>query len=175
MSEQEMRTCVEQRIIIKFLSREGVELAEILRRLTAQFAEKTISRTQVYDRHKYFRWPRVGAKWDPCTSTAEEHQWDDYYCDPWDDRRRPPPYDMENYCTRRHIVWECTRVTEKCRRGGFLASCGRSESKPSWRVRKTRHDIEQTGMISWNVLSPAMRRGCTITSRGLGRQARSVE
>ncbi|KYN27549.1 hypothetical protein ALC57_03061 [Trachymyrmex cornetzi] len=54
MSEQEVHTSVEQRIIIKFLSREGVKPAEILHRLTAQFAEKTLSRTQVYDWHKKF-------------------------------------------------------------------------------------------------------------------------
>ncbi|EFN72340.1 Putative uncharacterized protein FLJ37770, partial [Camponotus floridanus] len=39
---------------IKFLSREGVKPVEILRRLTKQFAEKTLSRTQVYDWHKKF-------------------------------------------------------------------------------------------------------------------------
>ena len=54
MFEQEMHTSVEQRIVIKFLAWEGVKFAEILRRLTAQFAEKTLSRTQVYDWQKKF-------------------------------------------------------------------------------------------------------------------------
>ena len=54
MSEQDVHPSIAQRIIIKFLSLEGVKPAEILRRLTAQFAEKTLSRTQVYDWHKKF-------------------------------------------------------------------------------------------------------------------------
>ena len=43
----------EQRVIIKFLSWEGVvKPVEILRRLTAWFADKTFSRIQVYEWHK---------------------------------------------------------------------------------------------------------------------------
>ena len=50
--EQEMHMFIEKRIIIKFLLREGVKPAEILRWLTEQFAEETLSRTQVYEWHK---------------------------------------------------------------------------------------------------------------------------
>lgn len=76
VSEQEVNTSVEQRIIIKFLSREGVKPAEILRRLTAQFAEKTLSRTQVYDWHKKFSDGRESVQNEtharrPRTSTSE--------------------------------------------------------------------------------------------------------
>ena len=49
VSEQELHKSAEQCVIITVLSREDVEPAEILRRLTAQFVEKTLSRTQVYD------------------------------------------------------------------------------------------------------------------------------
>ena len=52
MCERKVHTFVEQRIVIKFLSLEGVKHAEILRRLPAQFAEKTLSRIQDYDWHK---------------------------------------------------------------------------------------------------------------------------
>jgi histone-lysine N-methyltransferase SETMAR len=45
---------VAQRIIIKFLSGEGVKPAEILRRLTEQFKEETLSRAQVFAWHKHF-------------------------------------------------------------------------------------------------------------------------
>ena len=37
--------------LFKFLSREGVKRAEILRGLTAQFAEETLSRTQICNWH----------------------------------------------------------------------------------------------------------------------------
>ena len=50
--EQEVHTSVEQRVVITFLSREGLKPAEILRRVSAQFAGKTLSRSQVYDCHK---------------------------------------------------------------------------------------------------------------------------
>ena len=51
---------------------------------------------------------------------------------------------------------------------------GRSESKSSC-VRKTWHDIEQNGMISWGTLSLVIRRRCIITSRSLNRQAGNLE
>lgn len=57
---------------------------------------------------KHFRWLRVSAKWYPCTSIADKHQWDKYYCDPWHDWRRPAPYNIENCCTCWNIVWECS-------------------------------------------------------------------
>jgi hypothetical protein len=54
MSEHEVHVSVVQRIIIKFLSWEGVKPAEILRRLTEQFKEETLSRAQVFAWHKQF-------------------------------------------------------------------------------------------------------------------------
>lgn len=54
MSEREVHPSVAQRIIIKFLAREGVKPAEILRRLTAQFGEQTLSRARVFAWHKEF-------------------------------------------------------------------------------------------------------------------------
>ena len=57
-----VHTSVDQCIIIKYLSREGVKLAEMLCRLTAQFAGKTLPMAEVYDWHKQFRRPRVGAE-----------------------------------------------------------------------------------------------------------------
>jgi hypothetical protein len=45
---------VAQRIIIKFLSGEGVKPAKILRRLTEQCKEETLSRVRVFAWHKHF-------------------------------------------------------------------------------------------------------------------------
>lgn len=53
MSER-LHPSVAQRIIIKFLTTEGVKPAEILRRLEAQFGEICLKKTQVYDWHKKF-------------------------------------------------------------------------------------------------------------------------
>jgi len=52
MTEREVSPSVAQRVIIKFLAKEDVEPAEILRRLREQFGEQTLSKTQVYDWHK---------------------------------------------------------------------------------------------------------------------------
>jgi hypothetical protein len=54
MSEREVPVSLAQRIIIKFLSREGVKPADILRRLTEQFKEETRSRARVFAWHKQF-------------------------------------------------------------------------------------------------------------------------
>jgi hypothetical protein len=54
MSEREVPVSIAQRIIIKFLSREGVKPAEILMRLTEQFKEETLSRARVFVWHKQF-------------------------------------------------------------------------------------------------------------------------
>lgn len=52
MSEQKVHPSVAQRVIIKFLAKEGTKPSEILRRLHAQFGEATLSKTQVYDWQK---------------------------------------------------------------------------------------------------------------------------
>ena len=44
MSEQEVPSSVAQRVIMKFLAREGVKSSETLRRLQAQFRGETLSR-----------------------------------------------------------------------------------------------------------------------------------
>lgn len=54
MSEQEVHSSIAQRVVIKFLAAEGVKPAEILRRLTAQFGEETLSRARVFAWHKQF-------------------------------------------------------------------------------------------------------------------------
>lgn len=55
MSEQEVPSAVSQRIIIKFLTAEGVPPAEIFGRLKAQFGEECLSKTRVYSWAKEFR------------------------------------------------------------------------------------------------------------------------
>lgn len=54
MSEREVPSSVAQRIIVKFLTTEGVKPSAILRRLQAQFGDKTLKKTQVYSWHKQF-------------------------------------------------------------------------------------------------------------------------
>jgi hypothetical protein len=55
MSERAVPWAVEQRVIVKFITNENLKPAEILTRLTAQFGDKTPSRTQVYDWSKSFK------------------------------------------------------------------------------------------------------------------------
>ena len=62
MSEQEVASSVAQRIIIKFLTKEGVKPSEILTRLKAQFGDATLSRTQVFDWASKFTSLRVDEK-----------------------------------------------------------------------------------------------------------------
>lgn len=54
MSKQEVPSSVAQRVIIKFLTTEGVKPSEILRRLKTQFGDNTLKKTQVYAWHKQF-------------------------------------------------------------------------------------------------------------------------
>ena len=124
---------------------------------------------------KNFRCPRVSAKWDPMYKTQNKHHWDEYSCDPWDDWRRPPPYNMENcweYPTN-HIRWfGLPKMSEKCV-PRLLAEDQKQTVLPC--TKHFCHDIEQRGTISWGTLSPVMRRGCIITSRSLRRQVWSGE
>jgi len=48
-------SAVAQRIIVKFLTNENVKPAEILMRLTAQFDDEALSRTQTYDWSRPFK------------------------------------------------------------------------------------------------------------------------
>lgn len=62
MSEKQMHPSIAQRVIIKFLAREGVKPAEILRRLTVQFGNQTLSRPRVFAWHKKFMVGRKGVE-----------------------------------------------------------------------------------------------------------------
>ena len=55
MSKQAVPASVAQRIIIKFLAKEGVKSSEILTKLLAQFGEETLSKTQVYEWSRKFK------------------------------------------------------------------------------------------------------------------------
>jgi hypothetical protein len=78
MSEGEVPVSVAQLIIIKFLSREGVKPAEILRRLTELFKEEALSRARVFAWHKQFvegceLVENEGHDCQPRTSVTEQH------------------------------------------------------------------------------------------------------
>jgi hypothetical protein len=62
INEQDVPSCVAQRIIVKFLTNENVKPAEILKRLGAQFGDETLSRTQMNDWSKSFKESRTGLK-----------------------------------------------------------------------------------------------------------------
>jgi hypothetical protein len=55
ISEQVVPSAVAQRTVIKHLTNENVKPGEILKRLKAQFGDKTLSRTQMYDWSKSFK------------------------------------------------------------------------------------------------------------------------
>ncbi|CAK9809091.1 Protein GVQW3 [Anthophora quadrimaculata] len=78
MSEQQVHLSVAQRIIIKFLTHEGVKPIQILQRLTAQFGDQTRSRARVFAWHKKFKEGRelvenVEHDRRPRTSITEEN------------------------------------------------------------------------------------------------------
>ena len=55
MSEQKVSVSVEQRIMIKFLTAEGVQPSEISQRLEKQYGEACLSRIRVFEWCKIFR------------------------------------------------------------------------------------------------------------------------
>jgi hypothetical protein len=55
MAVQEVPSSVAQRIIIKFLTKEGVIPSEIFTRLQAQFGDECLSHPRVFSRAKSFR------------------------------------------------------------------------------------------------------------------------
>ena len=121
-----------------------------------------------------FRWPRVGAKWDPSAVRGRA---------PVLVRWSRSVRWLKETATLRYGKLLRVSIKHFTRFGlpksiGELGSSpldGTSESKPSCRVRKTWYGIEQREMISLGALSPAMRRWCIITSRSLSRQALSGE
>lgn len=78
MSEQRVPSSVAQRIIIKFLTTEGVKPSDILRRLKAQFEDNILKKTQVYAWHKKFLGGRTAVENEahlrrPRTSVTQEN------------------------------------------------------------------------------------------------------
>jgi hypothetical protein len=55
MTEQEVASSVAQRLIIKFLTKEGAILSEIFTRLQAQFGDEGLSQARVLSWPKSFR------------------------------------------------------------------------------------------------------------------------
>lgn len=93
MSEQEVVPTVAQRIIIKFLTNEGVKPSEIFVRLTTQFGDKTLSRSQVYDWVNKFKGGRE-------TVENESHN-----------RRPRTSLTNENICAVRELLENDRRLT----------------------------------------------------------------
>jgi hypothetical protein len=55
INEQDVPSCVAERIVVKFLTNENVKPAEILMRVGAQFGDEPLSRIQMYDLSKSFK------------------------------------------------------------------------------------------------------------------------
>ena len=55
MAEQHVSSVTEQRVIIKFLVKEGTKPAEIFKRLSVQYGKDTVSKSTLYDWCKMFK------------------------------------------------------------------------------------------------------------------------
>jgi hypothetical protein len=65
MSEAKVHVSVEQRIIIKFLTKEGCKPSEICSRLKRQYGEKTLSNVSVYKWSRAFKKGRETVENEP--------------------------------------------------------------------------------------------------------------
>jgi transposase len=65
MSEAKVHVSVEQRIIIKFLTKEGCKPSEICSRLKRQYGEKTLSNVSVYKWRSAFKKGRETVENEP--------------------------------------------------------------------------------------------------------------
>ena len=65
MSEAKVHVSVEQRIIIKFLMKEGCKPSEICSRLKRQYGEKTLSYVSVYNWSSAFKKGRETVENEP--------------------------------------------------------------------------------------------------------------
>ena len=79
MSEAKVHVSVEQRIIIKFLTKEGCKQSEICSRLKRQYGEKTLSNVNVYKWSSAFKKGSETVENQPCehqprTSTTGENR-----------------------------------------------------------------------------------------------------
>lgn len=60
-----MNVCVEQRVVMKFLVNGGIKLAEIYRRLQAQYDNEMLSRSKTFECRKRFKDGRISITDDP--------------------------------------------------------------------------------------------------------------
>jgi len=93
MSEAKVHVSMEQRIIIRFLTKEGCKLSEICSRLKRQYGEKTLSNVSVYKWSSAFKEGRE-------TVENEPHE------------RRPRTSLTGENCDRVDaLIWENRRIT----------------------------------------------------------------
>ena len=91
MSEREVPPAIAQRIIVKFLTNEGIKPSEILTRLRAQFGDMTLSSTQAYDWAGTFKGGRDAAENESRNRRPRTSLTDDNIraiCDPIEGDRR---------------------------------------------------------------------------------------
>ena len=64
MADNSVSACMEQRVVKKFLANEGVKIADIYRRLQAQYSDKTLSHSKTFEWCKHCK--------DGCTSVSDD-------------------------------------------------------------------------------------------------------
>jgi len=64
MADNSVSACMEKRVVMKFLVNEGVKLADIYRRLQAQYGDETLSRSKTFEWFKRFK--------DGCKSVSDD-------------------------------------------------------------------------------------------------------
>jgi len=65
MADNSVSACMEQHVVMKFLVNEGVKLADMYRRLQAQFGDETLSRSKIFEWCKHFKDGRTSISDDP--------------------------------------------------------------------------------------------------------------
>jgi hypothetical protein len=65
MADNSGSACLEQRVVMKFLVNKGVKLADIYRRLQAQYGDETPSRSKTFEWCKRFKDGRTSVSDDP--------------------------------------------------------------------------------------------------------------
>ena len=108
MSERELAPAIAQRIIVKFLTNEGVIPSKILTRLRAQFGDMTLSSTQVYDWASKFKGGREAAENESHNRRPRTSLTDDNIraiCDLIEGDRR---LTVDEIASEVNMSWNCT-------------------------------------------------------------------
>ena len=65
MADNSVSSCMEQRVVMKFLVNKGIKPPDIYRRLQAQYGDETLSRSKIFEWCKRFKDGRTSVRDDP--------------------------------------------------------------------------------------------------------------